>query len=78
MEVETIAHLKSIQKDMNILPIAAPHTEEFILEAATKKHLFWIRNQLFCKISQNASKWLLLIYCSQVDSLKQLMIVIIN
>ena len=55
MEAETITHLKSIQKDMNILPIAAPHIEEFILEAATKKHLLWIRKQLFCKISQNAS-----------------------
>ena len=41
---------------MNILPIAAPHMEKFIPEAA-KKHLFWIREYL---ILQNFTKRLIM------------------
>ena len=34
---------------MSILPIAAPHMEEFVKKAATKKRLFCIREHYFPK-----------------------------
>ena len=42
---------------MSILLIAAPHMEEFILEAASKEHLFWVREhylEKFHKTSHNS------------------------
>ena len=44
-----------MQRCMNILPIVAPHTEVLILEAATKKRVLRIWEQLFRKVSQNVS-----------------------
>ena len=41
MDLKTITYL-TMQQYINILPIATPHMEEFILEAATKKRLFWV------------------------------------
>ena len=34
---------------MSILPIAAPHMEEFIKESATKKRSFWTREHYLAK-----------------------------
>ena len=45
----------AVQKYMSILPIAAPHMEEIILEAATKKRLFRIREHCFAKFHENVS-----------------------
>ena len=52
---------------MSILPIAVPHMEEFIKEAATKKRLFWIREHYLAKFHEtshsgcfqdNGHKWI--------------------
>ena len=52
---------------MSIPPIAAPHKEEFIIEAITKKHLFWIWEHYFAKFhdtshnecfQDNGHKWI--------------------
>ena len=49
IDEKTINHLKAVQRYMSILPIAAPHMEEFIKEAATKRRLFWIREHYLAK-----------------------------
>ena len=52
---------------MRILPIAAPHMEKFIIEAATKNRLFCIREHYFAKFHEtslnvcfqdNGHKWI--------------------
>ena len=39
---------------MSIFPITAPHMEGFIIEAATKKRLFWIREHYFAKFHETS------------------------
>ena len=52
---------------MSILSIAAPHMEEFIIAAATKKRLLWIQEHYFAKFHEtshngcsqdNGHKWI--------------------
>ena len=39
---------------MNIRSIASPHMEEFILEAVTKKRLFWIIEHYFATFHETS------------------------
>ena len=39
---------------MSILPIGATHMKEFIIEAATKKLLFWIREHYLAKFNETS------------------------
>ena len=39
---------------MSILPIGATHMKEFIIEATTKKLLFWIREHYLAKFNETS------------------------